>query len=60
MYSPMPSCSKTPNLRYIYQVAKEFDFMVVEDASHSPGAFYVDDDGKDARVDHVDGAMLQH
>ena len=44
--SPVSLAGKTPNLRYIYQVAKEFDFMVVEDASHSPGAFYVDDDGK--------------
>ena len=37
--SPVSLAGKMAPLEKIYKLAKEYDFLVVEDASHSPGAY---------------------
>ena len=43
--SPVSLAGKTAPLEEIFHLAQKYEFKVVEDASHSPGAYFLDDKG---------------
>ena len=59
--SPVSLAGKTAPLEEVYKLAQKYEFHVVEDASHSPGAYYDDHSGsktKSANCKWTDAATL--